>query len=87
MSSLLTLAESLQRLSLNDSECALYSAVVLLSPDRPGIIHPKAVAQHQERVQDALRLLVIPFNLIHRSHCSLCAVSTGLFGGGDSPDI
>ncbi len=55
---LMNLTEGLNQLSLNDSEMALFSAAVLLSPDRPVINDPKTIGQHQERITDALRLQV-----------------------------
>lgn len=54
----MNLTEGLNQLSLNDSEMALFSAAVLLSPDRPVINDPKTIGQHQERITDALRLQV-----------------------------
>ena len=56
--SVMNLTEGLNQLSLNDSEMALFSAAVLLSPDRPVINDPKTIGQHQERITDALRLQV-----------------------------
>lgn len=55
---MMNLTEGLNQLSLNDSEMALFSAAVLLSPDRPVINDPKTIGQHQERITDALRLQV-----------------------------
>jgi hypothetical protein len=51
-------AEGLNQMSMNDSEMALFSAAVLLSPDRPVINDAKGIAQYQERITDALRLQV-----------------------------
>lgn len=51
-------AEGLNQMSMNDSEMALFSAAVLLSPDRPVINDAKGIGQHQERITDALRLQV-----------------------------
>ena len=56
-------AEGLNQMSMNDSEMALFSAAVLLSPDRPVINDAKGIAQYQERITDALRLQVRLFFL------------------------
>ena len=53
-------AEGLNQMSMNDSEMALFSAAVLLSPDRPVINDATGIAQYQERITDALRLQVRP---------------------------
>ena len=58
MQALVSFAEGLNQLSMNDSEMALFSATVLLSPDRPVINDAKAIASHQDRITDALRLQV-----------------------------
>ncbi|XP_057372342.1 ecdysone-induced protein 78C-like [Daphnia carinata] len=57
-------AEGLNQMSMNDSEMALFSAAVLLSPDRPVINDAKGIGQHQERITDALRLQLL------RNHAS-----------------
>nr|CAH0102594.1 unnamed protein product [Daphnia galeata] len=57
-------AEGLNQMSMNDSEMALFSAAVLLSPDRPVINDAKGIAQYQERITDALRLQLL------RNHAS-----------------
>jgi nuclear receptor subfamily 1 group D protein 3 len=54
----MSFADGLNQLSMNDSEMALFSATVLLSPDRPVINDVKTIASHQERITDALRLQV-----------------------------
>lgn len=51
-------ADGLNQMSMNDSEMALFSAAVLLSPDRPVINDAKGIGQHQERLTEALRLQV-----------------------------
>ena len=51
-------AEGFNQMSMNDSEMALFSDAVLLSPDRPVINDAKGIGQHQERITDALRLQV-----------------------------
>ena len=57
----MNLADGLNQLALNDSEMALFSAAVLLSPDRPVINDAKTIAQHEERITEALRLQVTNF--------------------------
>ncbi|KZS08808.1 putative Ecdysone-induced protein 78C [Daphnia magna] len=57
-------AEGLNQIAMNDSEMALFSAAVLLSPDRPVINDAKGIGQHQERITDALRLQLL------RNHAS-----------------
>lgn len=51
-------AEGLNHLAINDSEMALFSAAVLLCPERQGINDAKLIGQHQEKITDALRLQV-----------------------------
>ncbi len=59
MQGVFSFAEGLSSLAINDSEMALFSAAVLLCPERQGISDTKAITQHQERITDALRLQVI----------------------------
>ncbi|CAH0389919.1 unnamed protein product [Bemisia tabaci] len=51
-------ANSFNALALNDTELGLFSAVVLLTSDRPGVTDLKAIKQHQDRLLDALKLQV-----------------------------
>ena len=72
MQGVFSFAEGLSSLAINDSEMALFSAAVLLCPERQGISDTKAITQHQERITDALRLQVIYifFKLkLPQSHC------------------
>lgn len=55
---IMSFAEGMNQMAMNDSEMALFSAAVLLSPDRPVISDIKGISQHQERITEALRLQV-----------------------------
>nr|AST48087.1 ecdysone-inducible protein 78 [Nilaparvata lugens] len=48
----------LNGLALGDTELGLFSAIVLLSPDRAGVTDIKAIQHHQDRLIDALKLQV-----------------------------
>ncbi|BES98694.1 HOLI [Nesidiocoris tenuis] len=47
---------SFNALLLTDTELGLISAIVLLSPDRPGVTDIKAIEHHQDRLIEALKL-------------------------------
>ncbi|XP_051557660.1 nuclear receptor ROR-beta-like isoform X2 [Myxocyprinus asiaticus] len=49
------LAKSLSRLQLSEEEMALFSAAVLLAPDRPWLTHSQQVQKLQEKVYVALQ--------------------------------
>ncbi|OQV14742.1 Nuclear hormone receptor E75 [Hypsibius exemplaris] len=46
----------LQSLNLSDSDLGLFSAVVLYTPNRPGLFDTKAVELYQVRIKDALKM-------------------------------
>lgn len=58
VSSLFHFAASFNVLALNDTELGLFSAVVLLSADRPGVADIKVIEQHQDRLIEALKVQV-----------------------------
>ncbi|PSN39449.1 Ecdysone-induced protein 78C [Blattella germanica] len=58
VSSLFHFASSLNALALNDTELGLFSAIVLLTADRPGVTDLKAIEHHQDRLIDALKVQV-----------------------------
>ncbi|KAL0279738.1 UNVERIFIED_CONTAM: hypothetical protein PYX00_001237 [Menopon gallinae] len=58
VSSLFHFAASFNSLALNDTELGLFSAVVLLSADRPGVTDIKIIEQHQDRLIEALKVQV-----------------------------
>ncbi|KAJ8374452.1 hypothetical protein SKAU_G00050320 [Synaphobranchus kaupii] len=61
VSAVYELAKSLSRLQLSEEEMALFSAAVLLSPDRPWLTDTQQVQKLQERVYVALQ------HCLHRS--------------------
>ncbi|KAJ4429555.1 hypothetical protein ANN_21724 [Periplaneta americana] len=56
VSSLFHFASTLNALALNDTELGLFSAIVLLTADRPGVTDLKAIEHHQDRLIDALKV-------------------------------
>ncbi|XP_069686503.1 ecdysone-induced protein 78C isoform X2 [Periplaneta americana] len=58
VSSLFHFASTLNALALNDTELGLFSAIVLLTADRPGVTDLKAIEHHQDRLIDALKVQV-----------------------------
>jgi Ligand-binding domain of nuclear hormone receptor. len=61
VSTLINFTSAFNSLALNDTEIGLFSAVVLLTPDRSGITDIKTIEQHQDRLMDALKLQVSDF--------------------------
>ncbi|CAG9839296.1 unnamed protein product [Diabrotica balteata] len=57
-SSVIHFAASFNALALNDTEVGLFSAVVLLTADRPGITDVKTIEQHQDKLIEALKVQV-----------------------------
>lgn len=51
-------ATTFNALALNDTELGLFSAVVLLTADRPGITDVKTIEQHQDKLIEALKVQV-----------------------------
>lgn len=70
VSSLFHFAATLNALALSDTELGLFSAVVLLTADRPGVTDVKAVERHQDRLVDALKVQVTFTNRL--SSLTLC---------------
>ena len=60
VTTLFNFAMSLNTLSLNDTELALLTGVVLLTGERPGITDAKAIEHQQGRLIEALRVQVGP---------------------------
>lgn len=58
VSSLFHFASSFNTMSLNDTEIGLFSAIVLLSADRPGVTDVKAIEHFQDRLVEALKVQV-----------------------------
>ncbi|XP_054274904.1 ecdysone-induced protein 78C-like isoform X2 [Macrosteles quadrilineatus] len=56
VSSLFHFASSFNTMSLNDTEIGLFSAIVLLSADRPGVTDVKAIEHFQDRLVEALKV-------------------------------
>lgn len=56
VSCLLSFFGSVNSLNLNDTEVGLFSAVVLLTGDRPGLTDIKSIEQHQDRLLEALKV-------------------------------
>lgn len=63
ISSILHFANTFNALSLNDTELGLFSGVVLLTADRPGITDVKSIEQHQDKLMEALKVQVSHFLL------------------------
>ncbi|XP_048383416.1 nuclear receptor ROR-beta isoform X2 [Stegostoma tigrinum] len=62
VSAIFDFAKSLCSLQLTEEEIALFSAAVLISPDRPWLIEPRKVQKLQEKVYFALQ------HVIHKNH-------------------
>lgn len=58
ISSILHFANTFNALALNDTELGLFSGVVLLTADRPGITDVKSIEQHQDKLMEALKVQV-----------------------------
>lgn len=69
MTSIFHFTNSFNALLLNDTELALFSAIVLLSADRPGVTDVKAVQGHQDKLIEALKLQVSNFLLSTTYNC------------------
>ncbi|XP_023030338.1 ecdysone-induced protein 78C isoform X2 [Leptinotarsa decemlineata] len=57
-SSVIHFANTFNALALNDTEVGLFSAVVLLTADRPGITDVKSIEHHQDKLIEALKVQV-----------------------------
>lgn len=58
VSSMVHFANTFNSLVLNDTEVGLFSAVVLLTADRPGITDVKTIEHHQDKLIEALKVQV-----------------------------
>lgn len=59
ISSVVHFATTFNALTLNDTELGLFSAVVLLTADRPGITDIKSIEHYQDKLIEALKVQVI----------------------------
>uniref|UniRef100_A0A1A9WVG7 NR LBD domain-containing protein n=1 Tax=Glossina brevipalpis TaxID=37001 RepID=A0A1A9WVG7_9MUSC len=57
--SLFNFANTLNVYGLSDTEIGLFSAMVLLASDRPGISESKMIARTRERITEALRVQIV----------------------------
>ncbi|KAH9523789.1 Nuclear hormone receptor e75 [Bulinus truncatus] len=62
LDSMFDFAERFNRMCLNDDEIAVFSAVVLMSPDRPGLRNVEQVERIQNKLTEALQ------NIINTNH-------------------
>lgn len=58
MTSLLHFANTFNALGLNDTEVGLFSAIVLLTADRPGVTDVKSIEHHKDKLIEALKIQV-----------------------------
>ncbi|KAL3855140.1 hypothetical protein ACJMK2_014365 [Sinanodonta woodiana] len=70
LDSMFDFAERFNKLNLNDDEIALFSAVVLLSPDRPGLRNIEQIEKVQNKLTESLQNMI---NLNHREDNTLFA--------------
>ncbi|KAK4315186.1 hypothetical protein Pmani_013582 [Petrolisthes manimaculis] len=56
VSTVFNFAVTFNNLNLNDTEVALFTAVVLLTADRPSITDTKTIEHHQDKIIEALRV-------------------------------
>lgn len=59
MNSLLNFTNGLNGCGLSDTEIGLYTALILLAADRPGITEQKQILRTRERIAEALRVQII----------------------------
>lgn len=59
MVSLFNFANTINVYGLSDTEIGLFSAMVLLASDRPGISEAKMIARIRERITEALRVQIV----------------------------
>ncbi|XP_076452428.1 uncharacterized protein LOC143288038 isoform X2 [Babylonia areolata] len=70
LDSMFDFAERFNKLCLTDEELALFSAIVLLSPDRPGLRNLEQVERIQNKLTQALQNMI---NLNHKEDSTLFA--------------
>lgn len=59
MNALCNFTNGINAWNLGDSEVALFSALILLAADRPGITEQKLILKTRERIAEALRVHVV----------------------------
>ncbi|KAI8776090.1 mucin-12 isoform X2 [Biomphalaria glabrata] len=70
LDSMFDFAERFNRMCLNDDEIAVFSAVVLMSPDRPGLRNVEQVERIQNKLTEALQNII---NTNHKEDSTLFA--------------
>ncbi|KAL5007850.1 hypothetical protein ScPMuIL_016656 [Solemya velum] len=58
INSMFDLSSSFNQLNLNDTEIGLFTAIVLTTPDRHGLLDPKSVEKIQDKLIEALKLQI-----------------------------
>ncbi len=58
VNALCSFTNGLNACNLNDTEIGLYSALILLAADRPGITEQKLILKTRERITEALRVQI-----------------------------
>ncbi|XP_066256064.1 ecdysone-induced protein 78C isoform X4 [Euwallacea similis] len=58
VSSLVHFANTFNALALNDTEVGLFSAIVLLTADRPGVTDIKSIEHHKDKLIEALKVQI-----------------------------
>lgn len=58
VSSVVHFASTFNALALNDTEVGLFSAIVLLTADRPGVTDIKSIEHHKDKLIEALKVQV-----------------------------
>lgn len=59
MTAFLNFSNGLNSYGLNDTEMGLFSALILLAANRPGITEHKQVTRTRERIAEALRVQIV----------------------------
>ncbi|XP_055679851.1 ecdysone-induced protein 78C isoform X2 [Lutzomyia longipalpis] len=57
--SFFTFSNVLNNYLLSDQEIGLFSALILLAVDRPGIVEPRAISRTRDRLSEALRMQIM----------------------------
>ncbi|CAH1124888.1 unnamed protein product [Ceutorhynchus assimilis] len=58
ISSVVQFANTFNAMALNDTEVGLFSAIVLLTADRPGVTDVKSIEHHKDKLIDALKVQI-----------------------------
>lgn len=72
-------ANTFNALALNDTEVGLFSAIVLLTADRPGVTDIKSIEHHKDKLIEALKVQVsttkpkkgFPYKLLNKINAYL----------------